>query len=198
MTSFARKSDDASHGDLRAGCLLGAGTSIVLLSRNCRNLKLCRSLACDVRPLPRVAAGRAPRSGYDNRVRSTALVTVSFSRTLSASAGRQSARGGIRTGVSVFVALFGASSWFEYRRRRVSARAKANERSPTFPNNRSVRSIQSFPQSPECFGRTRQRPISRLRPIVRCVQPRCISPATVSGRAMLWPPSSPRCFAATA
>ena len=89
----------------------------------------------------------------------------------------------------VFVAL-GLRSWVHHQRFHGLEPVKANARLSSIPNNRSVRTDRSFLQSPECFGRTRLRLILRLRPIVRCVRPRCIWPVIASGRAMRSPRSS--------
>lgn len=91
-----------------------------------------------------------------------------------------------------FVAWVGVASCVEHRRFRVSEPAKANERLAAATNNRSARSIRFFHQSPECFGRIRQRQTLRPRPIVRCVLPRCISRATAIGPATRLQPSFPK------
>lgn len=71
----------------------------------------------------------------------------------------------------------GGVSWVQYLRSRVLRLAKANERSSAPTNNCSVSRHRYFPQSSECFGLSSPRFILRLRPIVRFVQPKCISAA---------------------
>lgn len=87
-------------------------------------------------------------------------------------------------------AYFGGLSWAFYCRFRPRNKVKAGAHLPGAANNRSVRLDQYFLQSPECFGRARQPLIWRLRSIVRCVQPRCISAANENGPATQSPRSS--------
>lgn len=89
-------------------------------------------------------------------------------------------------------AFVGVASWGQYWRFRGRNKSKQNERSSAIPNSCSVQQDQSFLQFPECFGHTRRRLILRLRPIVRCVQRRCISLATETGPATPSQRSSPK------
>lgn len=84
--------------------------------------------------------------------------------------------------VPVCVALR-VASWVHYREPRGEREQHTIQRSPRLPNNRSYLSDRCFLQSPEHFGRARQRLTLRLRPIVRCVQPRCISLVSEIGQA---------------
>jgi hypothetical protein len=80
-----------------------------------------------------------------------------------------------------FVALVGSLSCVpEYRGFRASGKQLSRE--PNFPvtNNCSDR---FFRKSQECFGRRKRRRTLRHAPIVRCVRPSFISPASVNGRA---------------
>lgn len=81
---------------------------------------------------------------------------------------------------------WGLSSCVHYR---VSRAPRLSKQAEQHSNKRSVKSIRSFLQSPECFGRTRQRRTSRLRPIVRSVLRNFGSPASVNGPAMPSPRS---------
>jgi hypothetical protein len=144
----------------------------------------------------------APHSfGVDNRSKSGTLFqfetrvhgAVHFAR-------GSSARGfAVSFLVRQSVALCGVRlSWVHYRGRSARRLPIAITRSPKLANDRSVSIQRFFPQSPECFGRTRQRPILRPRPIVRCAPPKCISLEIGIGQAMLSPRSSEKSSSVTA
>lgn len=87
------------------------------------------------------------------------------------------------------VLRMGVASWGQYQRFRVRSKSKPNERLSKPTNKRSWPSDRCFLQSPERFGRSRQRRILRHAPIVRCVPLNSTSAVNAIGPATQSPPS---------
>lgn len=144
------------------------------------------------------------RSSTCTEVQLITSVTVSFSRTRSASAGRASGRGAFRTGVSVFVVCeCGASSCVHHHRARNCPPQKSSDQLVTRPTKWSDR---SSPTSLRRSGRSTPRRAS-LQKSTRCGIRATHAPferssatwrAPVNGPAKPWRSSSPKSCVAIA